>query len=302
VNEELSMKRVIWAMVVSIGAVAGMAQAQGQPAGAAQQASPIIEGAYTKPYKKFPVHFKQMGKVNVVKVKEGDVVKKDDILMEQDMAQEKAELAIYKLDAENRFPIQGAEMKHKLAQLEFEAKDKLFTNDPGRRLERERAKAEMDVAWVQIKQAETELEQKKLKYEQQQQMVNNMTLKADSDGVVQELINDLGSTVDPTKPSLVIVQNNPLVVVVHLPGMGTLQLKNGETIRVSYDRKNWMDAKVSYLSPEANAMTRQGLRTVHLELPNPEGVPAGLPVYVEVPPKVMAGQNGNVGGVAATAR
>jgi multidrug efflux pump subunit AcrA (membrane-fusion protein) len=294
------MKRVIWAMVVSIGAVAGMAQAQGQPAGAAQQASPIIE-AYTKPYKKFPVHFKQMGKINVVKVKEGDVVKKDDVLMEQDMTQEKAELAIYKFDAENRYPIEGAELKHKLAQLEFKAKERLYQNDKGRELEYERAKAEMDVAAVQIKQAETELEQKKLKYQQQQTVVDNMTLKADSEGVVQELLNDLGSTVDPTKPSLVIVQNNPLVVVVHLPGMGTLQLKNGEAIRVSYDRKTWMDAKVSYLSPEANAMTRQGLRTVHLELPNPDGVPAGLPVYVEVPPKVMAGQNGNAG-VAANAR
>jgi hypothetical protein len=37
-------------------------------------------------------------------------------------------------------------------------------------------------------------------------------------------------------------------------------------------------------------------------MPNPEGVPAGLPVHVEVPAKVLAGQNGNAGGVAATAR
>ena len=31
-NEEASMKRVIWALVVSIGSVAGIAQAQAQPA------------------------------------------------------------------------------------------------------------------------------------------------------------------------------------------------------------------------------------------------------------------------------
>jgi multidrug resistance efflux pump len=295
------MKRAIWTTVVlSIVCAAGLAHAQAQPA--AGQPAPIIWDAFTKPYKKYPVHFKRMGKVNVVKVKEGDVVKKDDVLMEQDTTEEKAELAILKFDAENEYPVKGAEMKFNLAKLEFEAKDLLFKNDPGRKLERERAKAEMDVAEVQILQAKTELEQKKLKYEQQKTMVNNMTLKADSDGVVQELINDLGSTVDPTRPSLVIVQNNPLIVVVNLPGMGTLQLKPGETMRVSYDKKKWLDAKVSFLSPEANAMTRQGLRTVHLELPNAEGVPAGLPVYVEVPAKVMAGQNGGVGGVAASAR
>jgi multidrug efflux pump subunit AcrA (membrane-fusion protein) len=270
----------------------GAAQGGAAQAGAAApaQATTILE-AYTKPFKKYPVHFMKMGKVGEVKVKEGDVVKKGDPLMKQDTSVEEAEMAILKFDAENRYPIDAAEAKKRLAEVEFKAKDDLLKGDPGRRLEWERAKAELDVAAVQVKQAETELEQKKLKYQQQQTVVKNMTLVADSDGVVAELINDLGSTVDPTHPSLVLVQTNPVTVVVRLPSMATLQLKAGDKLRVSYDRKNWKDATVSFLSPEADAKTRLSLRTVHLDLPNPEAVPAGLQAYVEVPDKLMAVQN-----------
>jgi RND family efflux transporter MFP subunit len=296
------MKR-IWGLILSVGVASGagmiaapaaraQAQGQGQPAAGAQQAQTSIVEAYTKPFKKYSVHFMKMGKIGEVKVKEGDVVKKGDILMKQDTSVEEAELAILEFDARNTSPIVAAKAKLDLANVEFKAKDDLLKADPGRRLEWERAAADVKVADAQVKVAETELEQKKLKYQQQKTVIDKMTLRADSDGVVMELVNDLGSTVDPTRPSLTLVQVNPVTVVVRLPSMTTLQLKTGDKLRVSYDKKNWKEATVSFLSPEADAKTRLSLRTVHLDLPNPEGVPAGLQAYVEVPERLMAVQNG----------
>jgi multidrug efflux pump subunit AcrA (membrane-fusion protein) len=257
-----------------------LAQAQGQ-------GSTVIE-VHTQPYKKFPVHFMRMGKISEVNVKLGDVVKKGDQLMKQDTSVEESELAILKFDAENLSAVKAAEKKFKLAELEFKMKERLYQSDKGRELEYERAKAEMEVAAVQVEQAKTELEQKKLKFKQQEVVVKNMTLRADSDGIVQELTNDLGSTVDPTHPSLVILQNSPVQAVLRLPSAATLTLKPGDKLRASYDKKNWREATVSFLSAEADAMTELSIRTIYLDLPNPEGVPAGLQAYVEVPDKLLA--------------
>jgi RND family efflux transporter MFP subunit len=291
------MKRVISALVLCTVAAGGAAmifspvrvQAQGQPVKAGQ--SSIIE-VHTQPYKKFPIHFMRMGKISEVHVKQGDAVKKGDPLMKQDTSVEEAELAILKFDAENLSAIKAAEKKLKLAELEFKMKERLYQNDKGRELEYERAKAEMEVAGVQVEQAKTELEQKKLKHNQQETILKNMTLRADSEGIVQELINDLGSTVDPTRPSLVIVQNNPVVAVLRLPSAATMSLKAGDKLRVSYDKKNWKDGTVTFMSAEADARTEESVRTIHLDVPNPEGVPAGLQAYVEVPDKLLAGAAG----------
>jgi multidrug efflux system membrane fusion protein len=113
-----------------------------------------------------------------------------------------------------------------------------------------------------------------------------MTLLAPTDGVVKELINDIGSNIDPTKPVITVVENNPLLVEVQVPALASLQVKKGETLRVSYDKTTWKDATISFLSPQADAGS--GMRMIRLELPNPNGEPSGLQVFVELPDKLLA--------------
>jgi multidrug efflux system membrane fusion protein len=117
-----------------------------------------------------------------------------------------------------------------------------------------------------------------------------MTLKAPTDGVIKELINDIGSNIDPTKPVVTVVQNNPLLVEVQVPALASLQLKKGETLRVTYDKKNWREATVSFLSPQADAGS--GMRMIRLELANADGEPSGLQIFVELPDKLLAAAGG----------
>jgi len=287
------MKRFVRQSVMAVAVLASglgggsVASAQ-QPAAAAGAGAVIdrnVQPAFTLPYKEYKISFPTMGVIKEVKVKEGDVVKQGDVLMKQDDSEDRAELRILELDV-NDFPINAAQAKLKAAELDYQAKTNLNKASGGySALEVERALAEREVAKAQLDQAKQELEQKKAKRDKQTTHVNNMTMKADVSGVVKDLINDVGSNVDPTRPVLTVVDNSTLLVEVQVPAIASLQVKKGDTMRVSYDRKTWRDGKVAFMSPQADAQS--GMRMIRLELPNPQGEPSGLQAFVELPDKLV---------------
>jgi multidrug efflux pump subunit AcrA (membrane-fusion protein) len=250
---------------------------------------PNLRHAYTQPDKEYKICFPTMGVIREVRIKEGDRVKKGDILMVQDDREEKAELKLLALDC-NDLPIEGAQKKADAAKVDFDLKDLMKKDGAPVLLEWTQKKAEWEIAKVQVEQAVQEKLQKEAKRDKQDTHVKNMTLVSEVDGVVQEIINDVGSNVDPTKQCLTIVKNDPLIVIVQVPAIASLQLKQGDKLRVSYDKKNWREATVDFLSPQANALS--GMRKIELKLPNPEGEPSGLRAFVELPDKLLASVNG----------
>jgi len=277
------MKSIAWRWIICAAALAAGARAEEAPRTGAQA---NIKQAFTLPYKEYKVSFPTMGVIKEVRVKEGDQIRKGDVVMKQDDAEDRAELRLLELDV-NEYPIKAAEAKFRAAEAEFKAKDNLNVASGGfSTLEVERARAERDVAQIQIEASKQELKQKEAKRDKQAIRVTNMTLLAPTDGVIKELINDIGSNIDPTKPVITVVENNPLLVEVQVPALASLQVKKGETLRVSYDKKTWKDATISFLSPQADAGS--GMRMIRLELPNPNGEPSGLQVFVELPDKLLA--------------
>src|SRR5712671_4228394 len=83
-----------------------------------------IKQGFTLPDKEYKVCFPGMGVIREVKVKEGDVIKKNDVIMIQDDREERAELKLLELDC-NDFPIKAAEFKAKAAEVDFLYKDKM---------------------------------------------------------------------------------------------------------------------------------------------------------------------------------
>jgi RND family efflux transporter MFP subunit len=293
--KRLARRWVIGATVVAGGLMLGVpASAQQNAAGTSNSAGTSlvanernIQPAFTLPLKEFKISFPTMGVIKEVKVKEGDVVKKGDVLMKQDDSEDRAELRV--LDAaikQAKGGIAVGKAKLRVAESEFKSKTRLKNTGAFNELEVERAEAERDVAAEQVQQAESEVAQAEAKRDRQATHVENMTLKADVSGVVKELINDLGSNIDPTRPVLTIVDNSSLLVQVQVPAIASLQLKKGDKLRVSYDKKTWRDAAVAFLDPKADA--ESGMRMIRLELPNPQGEPSGLQAFVELPDKLWA--------------
>ena len=294
--KRIARRWVVGAAVLAGGLGTGLgAGAQQAPqqdaAGAAVPSEANIQPAFTLPLKEYKISFPTMGVIKEVKVKEGDVVKKGDVLMKQDDSEDRAELRV--LDAaikQAKGGIAVGKAKLRVAESEYKSKLRLKNSGAFNELEVERAEAERDVAVEQIQQAEAEVAQAEAKRDRQATHVENMTLKSDVAGVVKELINDLGSNIDPTRPVLTIVDNSSLLVQVQVPATASLQMKKGDKLRVSYDRKNWRDAAVSFLDPQADAQS--GMRMIRLEMPNPQGEPSGLQAFVELPDKLLATADG----------
>jgi multidrug efflux pump subunit AcrA (membrane-fusion protein) len=293
--KRVARRWVLLAAVVGTGLSTGFwTRAQNAPAAAAAPTEPSernLRPAFTLPHKTYQSHFPTMGVIKEVKVKEGDVVKRGDILMKQDDSEEAAELKV--LDAavlQSAEGIKVGEAKLRVAQFEYEAKKNHLAGGGFNDLEVKQAEANRDVAAAQLEQARKELEQTKAKRDKQATHVKNMLLLAENDGVVKDLINDVGSNTDPTKPVLAVVQNDPLKVEVQVPALASLQMKIGDKLRVTYDKQTWREAAVSFLSPQADAAS--GMRLIQLELPNPNGEPSGLQAFVELPDKLLAAVDG----------
>lgn len=249
-----------------------------------------VRPAFTLPFKKYDLAFSLPGTVKTVHVKEGAVVKKGEVLMELDDAEEQAELAIAEFGARNETLIKITEAKARAKEYEFQFKDNLKKQGHGVELEWQIALAERDMAKEEIEKEKTELKQRGLARDKQQTRLSRMKLVAPVDGVILETRSEVGSHGEPSWPAILMVANDPLKVEVFIPSLDTLSMKIGDKLRVSYDTKEWKEASVSYMSPEADASS--GMRKVHLEMPNPELKPSGLQAFVELPGKMVAANDG----------
>src|SRR3954467_2354147 len=103
------MNRVAWRWVAcaAVFCSSSALRAENPPAAASDH---NIKQAFTLPFKEYKISFPTMGVIKEVKVKEGDVIKKGDMIMKQDDSEDKAELRLLELDV-NEYPIDAARFK-----------------------------------------------------------------------------------------------------------------------------------------------------------------------------------------------
>jgi multidrug resistance efflux pump len=151
------------------------------------------------------------------------------------------------------------------------------------------ARLAVERAATQVKLAAQEKLQKKYEAQAKDFMVENMTLTSPIDGVVEKLVNRVGETTnpEPDHPAIIVVQNDPLWVVMYLPNRVVDHVKADDTFYVRYnDKQDWKPAKVQFISPVADAKSFR--RLVRLEMPNKEMIAGGHEVSVKLPGRLAA--------------
>jgi len=237
---------------------------------------------FTLPYGNKPtaLGFEGPGFIKTVNVKEGEHVKLGQILMTQDSSKEYLDLKGMELDATD-VAVKAAKAELEAQQAAYAAVEKAYKeNDSGNATEYAKAKAELKESELQVTKEEQDQKIKQAKVEKQLQIIKDMTLVSPVDGYVQTVESHVGENVDPSKPVLTIVQNDPLIVQMEMRTEMAQKLEVGRTMNVSYDQQKWMAAKVTFKQPMAN--TGGGTQTVHLELANPEGRDSGQFIYMEL--------------------
>jgi RND family efflux transporter MFP subunit len=279
-------RKMVAVPVLSLAMAGSAAMAQGQP----QTSGELRERGKTVPSETRDLALRVMDVVAKVYVKPGDAVKAGDPLIAEDSREEEVNLEILKLEAEliGDLIIQAADKTLANKKVELGRFQEIAKNNAGAKSELERAQLEVDLAELDLKKARQDREKKLLEVKLQEQRIARMQINSPIDGIVQKIDTQEGEVIDPQRPAITVVRNDPLWVEARIPTARAQNLKMGQTLDVYYEGENQpRKAQIIYFDPVADAgVSRQ---IVRLAMPNPENRPSGMVAFVVVPPGEGAG-------------
>lgn len=256
------------------------------------------EQGTTIPSKEVELAFNTPGLIDEVKVKDGDLIKKGDLLATQDTAVEEAALAREEFLLKSNVQARAAEAQRDLAKVNLERAERLLKSGgagfggAGSQSEYDQAKVEHTIAILKVELAAEETEAKRLDLVKLRKQIERMRIVSPIDGYVRKVEAAEGEVSDPQKPSIIVVTNNPLKVETKIPTRIANTLKLGQTLQVRYvDEQKWREAKITYFDPVADpSIVGGGEQPIHLELANPENRRAGQQVAVKLPSNLAAAE------------
>jgi multidrug efflux pump subunit AcrA (membrane-fusion protein) len=244
------------------------------------------------PSREIELKFAQLGLIADVKVKDGDVVKKGQVLALQDTTVEQAALQREQYDLKSTVQKRAAEKQRDLSEVKWKRREALATTPDGspgsvNKEEVEEARLQYEVDKLKVELAQEETEKKRLDIIKLQKQIDRMKIVAPYDGVIRKVENQIGSVSDPQKASIVFVVNDPVKIETKIPSHLAAGLKIGQQLQVRYiDEKQLREAKIVYFDPVADASVVGGMQLVHLEMPNPDNRRAGQEMAVKLPQNV----------------
>ena len=284
------VKRVLIGLVC-VGMVAGgLAGAQSaEPARALSVSSFGGEKAFTRPKQDAVMGMSVPTTIREILVKGGDRVKKGQILVRGDDAEELALLEAQKLRAESTLPVDRAEKAVELQRFEYDQLLNLEREGGGSAQELERARLSLAAATIDYETAKFNQEQEVLQIARVSARVDRYRILAPFDGQIDTVFMDPGQSVTDNDKVLRMVEIDPLEIDVAPPTALTLAdpATGREAVRVGQPAWVLMElpgearvyvGRVTEVSPVADA--RSGTRRVRVEVANPEGLVAGLTAWV----------------------
>lgn len=120
-----------------------------------------------------------------------------------------------------------------------------------------------------------------------EQDIRNTTLRAPIDGVVNRVFAEPGAVVGVGSEILEIVDNDPLLAVVHVQQGAVSRLQTGMEAEVRFIGDETRSGTIRFIAPIADAVTRTF--RVEIEIPNTDQpLPSGLSVEVTIPTETVA--------------
>jgi multidrug efflux pump subunit AcrA (membrane-fusion protein) len=243
--------------------------------------------AITQPSERHKLTFSAPGLVIDQPVKEGDIVKEGEVLLAQDDFLEQKELEKAQLEASSNAKVEAAVADYNAKKHIYDRKKETYEKGGANLQEVEDAELDMVLREKQIKVAQEDVDEAKIKAEQEAKKVKDMKLTSPVDGVVEKMVLQVGEWADPEKPDAAVwvVKNDPLFVEIRdLSSAQVSHLHLGDKLQVKYpDETEWHDAAVTFRAPVVDAASDTQL--VKLTLPNPTNRDSGLQIQVQLPPE-----------------
>lgn len=244
-----------------------------------------VEGI-TRPSSDVVLSFVRPGVVSKVTVKQGEFVKKGELLVQLKADLEENKVQQLKEAVAN--PTKENAEKSNLAMRKQELKDmeKAFKEGAGTQQEVSRAKEEVNKSEFTLQQMAFEKSQMKLQLSEAEILVKQTKLYSPIDGFVERVFTEEGEGIERLKETLTLVRIDPLWIDVPVPLQEAYLLKKGTKLKVNFPipgktEKEALTGTVIYRAAIADA----GSETLifRIEVPNPKNRIAGERVKIELP-------------------
>ncbi|MCA9061820.1 MAG: efflux RND transporter periplasmic adaptor subunit [Planctomycetaceae bacterium] len=242
---------------------------RGAEAGSIPEAR-LIE-AFTEPYRDIAIAASEMGTLDRVAVREGDVVNEGDIVAGLDDAVLKASLEVARVGMNSEGALRTAMADLEMKQRELQKLEELRSRDHATQQEVDRIQAEVEIAQARVQTVREELEIKKLEFRRIEAQLEQRLVRSPVAGVITEVKRDAGEFVSPSEPTIArVVQLDPLLVEFPVPLEKRNRVAKDQTVEIRLGlTQSRIDGIVEYVSPtadESNTSVR-----VKVRLANPNG-------------------------------
>lgn len=236
--------------------------------------------AFTEPYRSIDLAASEMGALSSVEVREGDLVKRDQILgrLNEDVLAAGQAMIEQSIRATGKLDAAKAELK--VQEETFEKVQGLFRRKHASQVELDRASGQVEIAKARVEAVLDDINIKKYELKRVVAQIEQRRVRSPIDGVVTEIFKDEGEFVSSADPIIFrVVQLDPLLVVFSLPESHATRLKSGMPITIAMGpSKHSAEAVTEFVSPVADAQS--GTYRVRLRVPNSKQQwRSGVPCY-----------------------
>ena len=242
----------------------------------------------TSPSEQRGLNFNTPGVVSKVMVKEGDAVKKGDVLAQQDDSVELAELAVKEKEAEgSALQITAAKDDLDEKKIVLARQQKMLLTKATGQEDVEKAQLDVEIGGIRVTLAEVEAKQKEGEVATQKAKIAQKKLLATIDGSVEKINVHEGelATNDPKTPCMQVISNEPLYLEVDLPVAAAAGLQLEQKLDARYlelpTETKWHEAKIIFFPPRADP--KSSTQRVRLQLDNPNHLRSGVQMEVAMP-------------------
>ena len=253
-------------------------------AGGSLSAQSLEVQAITMPSADITLSFIVPGKISEIKVKEGDVVKKRQLLAILDDEPERIQAQQLKIQAADMNQILSAKAEYAQKQVDLQKLKAARNKGAASDWEIEHMGLSVRIAELTLAAAKIEREQYQRRYAQALSQLQRMRILSPSDGRVEKVFVETGESVEKLGPVVHLVKIDPLWLDVPVPLIYATPLALEQPVLVTFPGEETGasgDGRIIHISSVADAAS-DTLR-VRVEISNPDGRPAGERVVVGFP-------------------
>ena len=211
--------------------------------------------AFTEPFKVIELAAPESGRVASIHTQRGSHVKAGQLLVELDSQVQQAALKVAEQKASTTSRVEALKVEHKRKQRRYETLKELSQDGGGTAEELLDAEAETQIAQLNVKAAEEEIEQYKLEQKELEAQIEQRRVYSKIAGIVTEVPREVGEYVSSAEPHVItVVDLSRLRVTFFIPTEKAVTLTSGEHVAINLlGQSRIVEAEIEYVGPITQA-------------------------------------------------